>query len=912
MRTLTVPCLLLGLAAMACGGQDVRSSTSTTTGGGGEGAAGGNDAYPCPPGERLVDDTCLPAGLPPEWSTPGPAFEPEPGVPADGCGDGFVHDGLGGCEAILPGTPCTGAEMAVPGDASCHPIADCGTGTWGAIPVDPTTVYVDQSFGGVPDGSAAAPYPTVQSAVDAAPGGATIAVAAGTYVEDIAVDGKSVAIWGRCPDQVTLVGVDAPGAVTLQNAPGAELHNVAVTGGRAGVLAIDSAGAVLTHLHVHDLPEPGIAATGPPPAVTLVDSLIVDVGFYGAVSQGALTVTGCEVRTTQPTTTMHGLGCYVSSASADRLPSLEVDRSFIHHAHVLGIVALSADVAITRTVIADTNPLPGDDRGWAIVASDQDGPPAAMTVSQTVMARNTDSNVRVFGSSVSLDAVTIEDGLANGEGYGVAVSIENGVADPSIMGETTLTRSVIRDMARLGLEAYHGSITADRVLVQRVSSSIVGGPGRGIFLGWSPDGSGSSTLLLERSIIEQTTKESLLALGSTVVVRDSILRDVGGARDGELAVGVSIGIDPDWPLTPSDVLLERATVASVSGIGVFNHRSKVSLRDTIVSGHDVLGVEGISGVGLFATHDGGESAGTVDVDGCLFDDNGSRGIVTQGGTLELANTLVRRTRADDPSQIGNGRGVEVQGGSATIVATEIADASSAGLFVASASTEVAGLFVHDVGVDAKGAEGFGIAVVSPFVETATVGAIGGRIERVHTMGVLVDGSSAELVGTVVTDVAGDLEGRFGRGIGSQGQDSWLRVVDCLVDDVAESGISLLHGSGEIVDATVRRVRAADDDGLLGDGILLIHADSVMVRGCQVQDVARAAFSSFASVVTLADNDLRCNELPLVTEPLGGVPSQLQDAGGNLCGCADEATCKAVSAGLTPPEALPPTMEGSAP
>src|SRR5688572_26862756 len=68
-----------------------------------------------------------------------------PGVPLDGCAQGFEHDGQYGCRPILPAAPCPVGLMAVPGDAACRPIMACGDGTWGNIPVGSGTVYVDAS-----------------------------------------------------------------------------------------------------------------------------------------------------------------------------------------------------------------------------------------------------------------------------------------------------------------------------------------------------------------------------------------------------------------------------------------------------------------------------------------------------------------------------------------------------------------------------------------------------------------------------------------------------------------------------------------------------------------------------------------------------------------------------------------------
>ena len=66
--------------------------------------------------------------------------EPEPAR----CADGLVLDG-----------------------SSCVP-ARCGTGTWGDLPVDDATFYVDATAGEGGSGTARAPFPAIQEALDAA------------------------------------------------------------------------------------------------------------------------------------------------------------------------------------------------------------------------------------------------------------------------------------------------------------------------------------------------------------------------------------------------------------------------------------------------------------------------------------------------------------------------------------------------------------------------------------------------------------------------------------------------------------------------------------------------------------------------------------------------------------------------
>jgi hypothetical protein len=132
----------------------------------------------CVSPDRQVGATCVP-----------------PGVQDDGCEAGArLIDGA--CEAVIAAR-CPPGEVPVVGSEACEALMDCGTGTWGDLPIDASTQHVDGAYGGGDsDGSAARPWITIGAAVGAAVDGARVVVAAGSYAEDVVIENKRIALWG--------------------------------------------------------------------------------------------------------------------------------------------------------------------------------------------------------------------------------------------------------------------------------------------------------------------------------------------------------------------------------------------------------------------------------------------------------------------------------------------------------------------------------------------------------------------------------------------------------------------------------------------------------------------------------------------------------------------------------------------
>ena len=884
-------CVLLA----GCGGDDRRSNP----GGGGDTGDGGSADDGCPAGElTLGDGSCRPAGLPEDWTAPGPSRAPTPGIPEGGCGEGFTSDGLGGCDPILPGAPCAGLEMAIPGDTTCRPIATCGSAPWGDIPLGPNTVYVDQAFNGLADGSETNPYPTVVEAVAAAPDGASIAIAAGSYVGSIDVDGKSLAIWGRCPELVELVGNSPGWTIGFVATSNASLHTLSVTGIAAGAIAIDAPGTLLDRIYVHDTPEPGIAVAGTG-EVVVADSLVEDTGIMGILSQGNVSVERSEVRGTGAVVNMLGVGAWPQQTEPI---ALRVETSHIHHTYEVGIVGSSASLEVETTVVTDTDER-GGNPGWGIVATDQDGGPASLSLRQTVAARNRGSQVLLLGADATIDALTAEDALEPALGAAHGIEIFDGLHSGE-SSQATISQTVVRDVLLAGVRADASEVTIDGLLVQRVEpSSVAEFTGYGVLAQWSTTSSRGSDVTIDGSLIEQTRGSGLAFFSAQALVRDTVVRQVRHNDDGLLATGVFATIDQQSDV-PSVVTVERAHVEDIQGLGALVVGSEMALTQTWI--HHIERVPeqpaDESGVGIAALALDSIPS-TLSVEGCLVEDNDNRGILTVRSQVNIAGALVRNLPpGPDDNGNGDGRGIELQLSSGTITQSEVSNVASVGLFAPSTELELLSVLVSGVVPSQDGEEGFGLAVSSSGGPPGTATATACRIENTSAAGMLVDGAMLVVDHTLVRDV-NPVDGSFGRGLLAQfGAD--VVATGSRFEDLYEVGLHFIESSGTIDSCHVLGVAPAADDGLLGDGILGASSGPIWILGTRIEKVSRAAISSFGSQLALGDNDLTCNDLPLNVEAYGGFSTELDDLGGNQCGCQTAKPCKAVSTGLSPPEALP--------
>jgi hypothetical protein len=547
-----------------------------------------------------------------------------PGIAPEECGEGFAHDGGDACAPLLPPEACPTGLIAVPGDTACRPVATCGRGKWGDVPIDGGTVHVDASYaGGGSDGSAARPFPTLAAAYAAAAPGALIAIAEGKYAEDVAIIGKPVRLWGVCPERVEIVGIGQasttcpPAGVCIVSADGTEVHTLAVSGSGMGITVTDAENVVLDRLWVHDATGIGVdveSALGPATA-TLSDSLlehnaVIGLFFIGTVQA---TVEKTLVRATQPRASDQrgGLGIDIEAACPANIcsdPALRanviVRGSLVEQNHAVGIHVSSSDATVENTVVRDTQPQAFDmttGRGinlepWCNSIPCDPSTRASGVVRGCMVERNHDVGIAVSASDVTLETTVIRDTAPRafdqrtGSGFVVMGLCFNGVCDAAARGNALVRAAVVERSHGLGIGVQGADATIEDAVVRDTEFSLAAdkfGYGVSVQLLCDMDGGGGchpetrATASLTGSLVERNLGLGVLIGGSDAAVAQTVVRDTAAAGDGTLGDGIA-AVLLNTLMVPASATIANTQVAHSARAGVGNFAASITLEDTAI------------------------------------------------------------------------------------------------------------------------------------------------------------------------------------------------------------------------------------------------------------------------------------------------------------------------------------------
>jgi len=618
------------------------------------------------------------------------------GVPADGCAAGFVHDGKGACDPVLPKS-CAKGTFARPGESTCRAIDACGSERYPALA---SAAHVDASYTGTTeDGSVDRPFRTIGAALKQ-PDVKAIAIAAGRYVEDVVID-RAVRVAGVCAGKVEIVGsatgTDAAAVVVRAGT----LEHVSISGASFGVIVDGAADAHVESVHVHDTATVGVWIRRGARATVLADSLVEGAPRSGIVVSGSTaTIERSVVRGTRyADRTCSAL--QANPTAVDAPATVTVDHSVFEGSEGAGIAASGATIKLEGCVIRDIAPQP--DGAWGIGAiAEVHAPsklPGRIELTRSVIERTRYFGLAATSSSAALDRSVVRDVQPEAR----SGKIGRGVA-AQVSGEVTVRDSTIARVHETGLDAVGGvKLSVERTLIRDVRA--IAGIASGLAAVRSDR---APTVWLREVAIERPATAGIVA-------------------SGELD-GASIKI------------------ADAATLGV-------SLRGALAT-LSATRIERTGGNAVFARNDG-ELPTDLTLTDVVVDTARSAGVEFVGRTLNATGVWIFNVAPDDSGRGGVGvqvaRRLSIDDPFAKLAHVAVERASGAGVFVAGARADLLSVVVRETR-SLAGAFGDGLVVsgaAGPTREVlrSTVTVRDCELEGNARAGIAVFGSSVDVSGS---------------------------------------------------------------------------------------------------------------------------------------------------------------------
>lgn len=453
-------------------------------------------------------------------------------------------------------------------DSSEDAVDACGAAGMADLTADEgLTLYVSSETGSdEAGGSLDAPFATIGAALEHVPdGGATVAIAAGLYLENLTLDDAlyGTALRGTCADKVVIDGSegrsDEMATLDLYSENGASfgLYDLTVTGGYRGVRARG------VELDAENL--------------QVVENY--RIGFSLDVSTGGVptfaTVRHLDVLDTQPTEAEGQFGSGVGVVGGSYL---ELTHANIEGNHRIGIgvtgepIGAEWSAQLTDVVIADTTPAP-DDMFWTygLLVGEQ----ARVKVEDTTVSNSVFYGVFVASAGTEFEADNLEvsgtyeqeDTIDLSQAYtGAGISIVQGAS-------VTLTDGRIVNNAAMGI----GVTGSSHVELERMD--ISGSYPAAAQLGYGLLSQESESTISDSTFDGNTSVGVALSLSSIGTITGSVVQNTRVAEvDGDVGVGLYIANGSMMDITQVDVdnnagagiILDNGASATVTDVTVTN------------------------------------------------------------------------------------------------------------------------------------------------------------------------------------------------------------------------------------------------------------------------------------------------------------------------------------------------------
>jgi len=888
----------------------------------------------CQPGELALENGgCQPAGLPLDMVCPPGEYEKEgggcepAGIPPEMCAPGFMPDGDRGCEPILPADPCPDGLMAIPGDTVCREVMPCGVGDYGDIPVDATTQYVNAAYAGNDsNGTKTKPWKTIQAGINAAASGAIVAVAAGTYNENLVISGKPVALWGRCPAMVDVKGAGAV-SQTVQvygtKATGTEVHGVSVAGSKQGISVSGAQGIIVDRARVHDTGNIGINVENlnDIAEVTLTNCLLERATMLALASAGAsVSIEGSVIRDTQPQSNgLLGRGIHMESFGNVRA-RVSARDSLLERNRDCGVWLLGSDFSAESTVIRDTQ-VDGAQRyglGIFAVAAGPDQK-SAVTLVGSVVERNQDTGVFLWGAMGDIRATVIsKTQIGKGGAHGAAIeALFDGFSEERSSVE--LMNVLIDENDSTGIEVVSSDAAIEATVVRGTKRIGIGDAGIGIIGGDDQKAKQRSNVVIRRSTSILNESTGIDFTGSDVTIEGTVVRDNHH--------GIEIEKNKDTGEV-GKLVLRESVIEQNADVGLLALGGEADVESCVVrSTYGLAPYLGGSGIEVQSID---ETRGRIDLRGVLVEKNQGVGVIAFNSDAFVDGCVVIDTLVDAE---GISRGMNVQSfptnpapGYAEISRSLVARNGTIGIYVSSSKVIIDSTEVREHRSTSADVDSIGV-VFEPgsTVTMRTHGVIKTSvIEANQGGGIFNVASDVEILGTIVRNSELAVDGIWGRGIQVQADDKGARgnleLHGSLLENNREVGIFFSSSDGEI-ESTVIRATLSNDSGAFGDGVGAASSleqvmkfgsapPSVTIHDTRIENNARAGVANFGANIVLTNSELVCHAFDLNGESAAGYAWSFDGSRDNQCGCPEAAgACGAKSAGIGAPK---PTLESPGP
>lgn len=499
-----------------------------------------------------------------------PIGQPCAAVGPSSCAEGFAADDKRGCTAKLPAESCKPGELALLGETSCHPVSDCGTAPYAEG--TESAVHVDGTFVGTSDGSMEKPYAKIADAITAAPAGGTVAIAAGTYAENLVID-RPLTLIGRCPSMVSIVGAK-PSTYTIDVVADATVRGVGISGPYQSI-SVRRGKATLDHLWVHDSGEHGVdlqKPAGSDTEVTLRDSLVESNHFAGIFVLGARVVIERVVsrKNVPEADGTGGAGLQIGTWKTEPASAVEV-RSSIFEDNTFANVAV-ADVAATidssllrRSV---TEPSGKEAPGLGVYDDAKNPGVADVTLTASVVEENRGVGVYVLGGKA-----TIEGSVVRAQKTRAKDDLGGDGITAARKAEVTIRASLVSENRHAGILISGSSGTLERCVVRDTAAHGDGAFGVGV--AFTVDGVVAAHGSIVDTLVARSRYVGVAIVGSTVTAERLLVRDVAAqTADGKFGDGIAVttlaasnGDLLPASFTTTDVTVTGAARASLSLFG---------------------------------------------------------------------------------------------------------------------------------------------------------------------------------------------------------------------------------------------------------------------------------------------------------------------------------------------------------